>query len=159
MIGPKIIKGCGWVYPMKTKKRVGWFFSSLFLMAGIMCFPGYGEAGNLCGVEKKNLRGDYEIIQNSGGLWGFMEKFSALKKHSSLGFQADAKIQRVLVAFETSCDGGSNTTPDKGLYEQIRQNINKAKAINDLPVTTPPEKILLKIKNLNGELDKLIEKL
>ncbi len=117
------------------------------------------HSAELCKEGKKQLRGDYEILQGGGGLWGYMEK-SGLKDKSVLGLQVDNKLQRAVVAFETSCEPGSQKKPDEAMFNKIKEGIGRARNIhNKTPGRTPVDEILTGLETLSKDLDGLLQSL
>ncbi|MBI4382911.1 MAG: hypothetical protein HY579_02620 [Nitrospinae bacterium] len=117
------------------------------------------HSAELCKEGKKQLRGDYEILQGSGGLWGYLEK-AGLKDKSVLGLQVDGKLQRAVVAFETLCDPDSQKKPDETLFNKIKDGIVRAMSIhNKTPGRTPIEEILSSLETLSKDLDGLLQSL
>ncbi len=98
------------------------------------------------------------MTQSKGGIWGFMEQASSLKKDSMIGFQVDSKIQRLVVYFETGCESGK-PVPQAEL-NKIHAEIGKARQIvNKTPGRTPAKQIMEMITGLNQSLDKTLGEL
>ena len=57
------------------------------------------HAMDICKEGKKNLIADYDVLQASGGMWGYMEKISDLKDKSTM-----AQSYRELVVWQRSMD-------------------------------------------------------
>jgi len=113
---------------------------------------------NTCKDIGKQLRGEYEISQSQGGLWGYMEQAGSLKKDSMIGLQVDSKMQRLVVFFETKCQEG-NPAPQATL-NKISAELGKARQIvNKTPGRTPTKKLMEMITSLNQSLDKTMGEL
>lgn len=111
-----------------------------------------------CENAAMQLRGGFEVTQGRGGIWGFMEKIAALKKQSTVGFQIDGKLQRLVVGFETMCEDGK--MPTQKTFDTIAQQLDLARDINNQnPNRTPVEKLLKQINQLNVNLDQTISSL
>ncbi|MFQ5443854.1 MAG: hypothetical protein ACE5EK_04470 [Nitrospinales bacterium] len=65
----------------------------LFTVIGTLLFVAPSYASDLCQDGKKQLRGNYEVMQSDGGLWALMERSESLKDQSTLGFQIDNKCE------------------------------------------------------------------
>ncbi len=118
------------------------------------------QAGSSCAEKTRQLRADYELIQQNGGLWGYMEQTTTLQKNSTLGFQLDTKLQRAVVAFESSCNGNPPGKSQLELFDRIQQRFGEARAIkNRVPGRTPIKKIQLSLDHLSNNLDQLLKEL
>ncbi len=118
------------------------------------------HAADLCMEGKKELRGEYEIIQGDGGLWALMERSSSLKKVSTLGFQVDNKLMRLVTIFETICAEPSkdNTIPD--IYEQIRMRIDRGRSFQKIDFGKTSSKVFLtELKAFSQNLDVFVKSL
>ena len=113
---------------------------------------------NPCGDAAKQLRGGLDVTQGRGGIWGYMEKSSSLKEKSMLGFQVDAKLQRLVFGFETMCEEGK--IPSQKTFDAISELIDEARNINNQnPRHSPAEKLLEQIIALNKKLDQTLSSL
>ena len=113
---------------------------------------------DLCKEGKKNLSGDYEVLQTKGGLWGYMEQTSGLKEKSTMGLVADSKLQRAIVIFDTLC--ASDKKPDQDTYNKIQKELMTAKSIHGKGVgKAPVTDIITSIEALNKSLDELLKTL
>ncbi len=146
-----------------TKNRrlhTGVFTTVIFSVFFAWAFVLPVQAGSSCREKIIQLRADYEVIQQNGGLWGYMEQTASLQKHSTLGFQLDAKLQRAVVAFESSCNGNPPGKPQLSLFDRIQQRFGEARAIkNGASGRTSIKKIQLDLENLNNNLDHLLKEL
>ena len=128
---------------------------ALFLI--LLLIPSTLLAGG-CMNAAQDLRSSFEVTQGRGGIWGYMEKASSLKKDSMIGFQVDGKLQRIIVIFETHC--AKNPQPTKQTFDKIQNILGDARMIfNMRPGKTPAKEIMAKISGLNASLDKLIKEL
>ena len=123
----------------------------------LLLIPNTVFAGG-CMNAAQDLRSSVEVTQGRGGIWGYMEKISSLKKDSMIGFQVDGKLQRIIVIFETHC--AKNPQPTKQTFDKIQNILGDARMIfNMRPGKTPAKEIMAKINGLNTSLDKLINEL
>ena len=116
------------------------------------------SAADICDEGKKDLIGSFDVIQEKGGLWGFMEKTSGLKEKSVLGLQTDGKIRRTVSIFEEMCEDGKNPSP--ALYNEILDLIGDGRMVfNMKPGKTPPKVILERVTAVNEKATALLAKL
>ena len=120
--------------------------SSFFLIQTPKSF-----AAEICNEGLKELHGSQGVIQTKGGIWGYLEKSSALKDKSILGLQIDGKLQRLIVSFESLCEEGKTPTPKlhgliSGLIGDTRMMFNRDAD------RQPKDKVLEKLNNLNKNL-------
>jgi len=133
------------------------FYILLTIFISILWMAPSVLAGS-CETAALHLRGGFEVTQSKGGIWGFMEKASSLQKESTLGFQIDGKLQRLVVGFETMCEDGK--IPTQKTYKAIEERLDQARNINNQnPSRTPGKKLLEQINALNGSLDKTLSSL
>ena len=115
-------------------------------------------AADICKTGLKDLHKSQGVIQDKGGIWGYVEKSSSLKDHSILGLQIDSKLQRLISSFETLCEEGKTPTPK--LYDLILGLLGDARMVfNKDSDRHPKEKILETLKNLNTKIDELLAQL
>lgn len=111
-----------------------------------------------CKEAGKQLRGEFEMTQSKGGIWGYMEQAGALKKDSTIGLQVDAKMQRLVVYFESECQEGKPEL--QATLKNISLELGNARQIvNKTPGRTPIKTIMQMITTLNGNLDKMMGEL
>lgn len=124
-----------------------------------LVFSSYpAQAAEICVEGKKTLYGDLEVLQAAGGLWGYMEKNSALKEQSTLGLKVDSKLQRSLVIFSTLCETGKK--PDAVLFNKIQGFLKDASTLNSkIPGKYPTADFLAAIETLINGLDDLLKKI
>ena len=101
------------------------------------------------------LRGDFDVIMNRGGLWALMEQTEGLQDKSMIGFQADGKLARAVGRFESLCE--SEKKPTKQLFDDIRNLLGEARTIWN-PMSSG-EAIVKSITDLNKKLDSLLLKM
>lgn len=124
--------------------------SMLWLAPAVLAGP--------CENAAMHLRGGFEVTQGRGGLWGYMEKNASLKKESTLGFQIDGKLQRLVVGFETMCEDGK--IPTQKTFDAISDRLDQARNINNQkPGRTPVEELLKLLNALNKNLDQTLSNL
>ena len=124
----------------------------------LMLFTPKPVLADSCRNATQSLRSSFEVTQGRGGIWGYMEKNSSLRKESMLGFQVDGKLQRIIVIFEAQCI--KSKQPSKANYKKIENILGNARMIFNLrPGRDPVKKIMGKINGLNSSLNKLIKEL
>jgi hypothetical protein len=127
--------------------------SSFFLIQTPKSF-----AADICKEGLKELHGSQGVIQAKGGIWGYLEKSSALRDNSLLGLQIDGKLQRLIVSFESLCEEGKTPTPK--LHGLILGLIGDARMVfNRDADRQPKDKVLEKLNNLNKNIDELLAQL
>ena len=129
--------------------------SITFIALSILLFQTPNSfAANICKEGFKELQNSQAVIQNKGGLWGYLEQSSALKDNSILGLQLDGKLQRLIVSFESLCEDGRTPTPK--LHGLILGLIGDARMIfNRDADRQPKDKVLEKLNNLSKNIDEL----
>ena len=99
-----------------------------------------------------------EVIQDKGGIWGYLEQSSNLKDQSILGLQIDGKLQRLIVSFESLCEEGKTPTPK--LHGLILNLIGDARVIfNKDADRQPKDKVLENLNGLKKNIDELLAQL
>ena len=101
------------------------------------------------------LRGDFDVIMNRGGLWALMEQTEGLQDKSTAGFQADGKLARVVGRFESLCE--SEKKPTKQFFVSITNLLGNARVIWN--PKTSGEAIAKSITDLNKKLDSFLLKM
>jgi hypothetical protein len=115
-------------------------------------------AADICIEGVKDLQGSQGIIQDKGGIWGYLEKSSSLRDQSILGLQIDGKLQRLIVSFENLCEEGKTPTPK--LHSLILNLLGDARMIfNSDADRQPKEKVLEKLNGLNKSIEELLAQL
>ena len=103
----------------------------------------------------KDLQNSQGVIQDKGGIWGYLEKSPKLRDNSILGLQIDGKLQRLIVSFETLCDEGKTPTPK--LYNLILNLMGDARMVfNRDAKRQPKEKVLENLQGLNKKIEELL---
>lgn len=130
-------------------------FAGLFILMFLIPSSVFADA---CRDASRSLRASFEVTQGRGGIWGYMEQTSSLRPESTIGFQVDGKLQRIIVIFETQC--AKTHVPSKEDYTKIENILGDARMIFNLrPGRNPVKEIMAKIHGLNSDLDKLIKDL
>ncbi len=115
-------------------------------------------AADICKEGLKDLQDSQAVIQDKGGIWGYLEKSSDLKDKSILGLQVDGKLQRLIVSFENLCDAGKTPTPK--LFNLILSLIGDTRMVfNKDADRQPKEKVLAKLQGLAKDIDELLAQL
>lgn len=116
------------------------------------------NAADICIDGLKDLQRSQGIIQDKGGIWGYLEQSSNLRDNSILGLQIDGKIQRLIVSFESLCEEGKTPTPK--LHSLILGLIGDARmTFNRNADRQPKEKVLKKLNGLSKNIDELLAQL
>ena len=140
-------------YTPENWKSVSVFITFLALSILLLQTPN-SFAANICKEGLKELQNSQAVIQNKGGLWGYLEQSSALKDNSILGLQLDGKLQRLIVSFENLCEDGRTPTPK--LHGLILGLIGDARVVfNRDADRQPKDKVLEKLNNLKKNIDEL----
>ena len=115
-------------------------------------------AADICIEGLKELQKSQEVIQDKGGIWGYLEQSSNLKDQSILGLQIDGKLQRLIVTFESLCEEGKTPTPQ--LHGLILNLIGDARVIfNKDADRQPKDKVLENLNGLKKNIDELLAQL
>ena len=134
-------------------KNFSVFITFLTLVILLFQTPKIYAAG-ICKEGLKELQNSQGVIQAKGGIWGYLEKSSAMKNNSILGLQIDGKLQRLIVSFEGLCKAGKTPTPK--LHGLILGLVGDARMIfNRDADRQAKDKVLEKLNNLNKNIDGL----
>jgi len=117
-----------------------------------------GFAANICTDGLKELNSSQGVIQDKGGVWGYLEKSRSLRSESLIGLQIDGKLQRLISIFENLCSEGKTPTPK--LHSQILSLLGETRMIfNRDGDRRKKEKFMKTLKELNKKIDNLLAKL
>lgn len=142
----------------KIKRSSIYYISIVFLALSLFSIQTQAHAADMCIDGLRDLQGSQGVIQDKGGIWGYLEKSSNLRDKSILGLQIDGKLQRLIVSFEGLCEEGKTPTPK--LYNLIINLIGDTRVIfNRDPDRQPKEKILEKLNGLNKNISDLLAQL
>ncbi|MFP6637827.1 MAG: hypothetical protein VB778_04295 [Nitrospinaceae bacterium] len=142
----------------KIKCSSVYYISIVFLALSLFSIQTQAHAADMCIDGLRDLQGSQGVIQDKGGIWGYLEKSSNLRDKSILGLQIDGKLQRLIVSFEGLCEEGKTPTPK--LYNLILNLIGDTRMIfNRDPDRQPKEKILEKLNGLNKNISDLLAQL
>ena len=137
-------------------KRQGLLFLALFTITLINVENGF--TANICKDGLKELNGSQGIIQDKGGVWGYLEKAPSLQSESLIGLQIDGKLQRLISIFENLCSEGKTPTPK--LHSLILGLLGDTRMIfNRDGDRRKKEPFLKTLKELNKKIDDLLTKL
>ena len=115
-------------------------------------------AADICTDGLKELQGSQGIIQDKGGIWGYLEQSSSLRSESLLGLQIDGKLQRLISTFENLCSEGK--TPTGNLHSQILGLLGDARLVfNRSGDRRNKEQLIEMLNNLKQNIEKLLAKL
>ena len=131
-------------------------FMALFLMTMINGSSSF--AADICTDGLKELNSSQGVIQDKGGIWGYLEKSQSLRSESLIGLQIDGKLQRLISIFEDLCSEGK--IPTASLHSQILNLLGDARMIfNRDGDRRKKEPFMKNLKELNKKIDKLLAKL
>ena len=123
---------------------------ALFLMTlinGSKCF-----AADICTDGLQELHSSQGVIQDKGGIWGYLEKSQSLRSESLTGLQMDGKLQRLISIFEDLCSEGK--IPTASLHSQILSLLGDARMIfNRAGDRRKKEPFIKNLKKLNKKID------
>ena len=134
---------------------------NLLILTLYILFLSWGNhalAADICTDGLKELQGSQGIIQDKGGVWGYLEQSSSLRTESLLGLQIDGKLQRLISTFENLCSEGK--TPTGNLHSQILGLLGDARLVfNRSGDRRNKEQLLEMLNNLKNNIEKLLAKL
>ena len=131
-------------------------FVALFLMTLINGSNSF--AANICTDGLKELNSSQGVIQDKGGIWGYLEQSASFRSESLVGLQIDGKLQRLISIFENLCSEGKIPTPK--LHSQILSLLGDARMIfNRDGDRRKKEQFMTTLKELNKKIDKLLAQL
>ena len=143
-----------WSLILKSCKKL--LFLTLFfipLINGSTVF-----AADICTDGLKELNGSQGVIQDKGGVWGYLEQSKSLQSESLIGLHIDGKLQRLISTFETLCSEGKIPTPS--LHSQILGLLGDARMIfNRDGDRRKKESFINTLNELNKNIDELLAKL
>lgn len=144
------------MFSFNLKSCKSLLFVALFLMTlinGSNCF-----AADICTDGLKELHSSQGVIQDKGGIWGYLEKSQSLRSESLTGLQMDGKLQRLISIFEDLCSEGK--IPTASLHNQILSLLGDARMIfNRDGDRRKKEPFMKNLKELNKKIDQLLAKL
>ena len=115
-------------------------------------------AADICTDGLKELQSSQGVIQDKGGIWGYLEQSKSLSSKSLLGLQIDGKLQRLISTFETLCGEGKIPTPS--LHSQILSLIGDARMVFNRPGDRrKKEQLMETLNNLHKKINALLAKL
>ena len=115
-------------------------------------------AADICTHGLKELQGSQGVIQDKGGIWGYLEQSKSLSSESLLGLQIDGKLQRLITTFENLCSEGK--IPTASLHAQILGLLGDARMIfNRSGDRRKKEQLMETLNNLHKNINDLLAKL
>ncbi len=115
-------------------------------------------AADICREGLKELQGSQGIIQDKGGIWGYLEQTQSLRSESLLGLQIDGKLQRLISTFEGLCSDGK--TPTGNLHNQILSLLGDTRMVfNRAGDERKKEELMEMLNNLKKNIEALLAKL
>ncbi|MBC8284322.1 MAG: hypothetical protein H8E32_10955 [Nitrospinae bacterium] len=140
----------------KLKGCKNLLFATLFLITLINGSTVF--AADICIDGLKELNGSQGVIQDKGGVWGYLEQSKSLQSESITGLQIDGKLQRLISTFESLCSEGKIPTPS--LHSQILGLLGDARMIfNREGDRRKKEQFIKTLNELNKNIDELLAKL
>ena len=137
------------------------FFKKLlyFSLYAVILIPGKTAFGaDICREGLKELQNSQGVIQDKGGIWGYLEQSKNLRSESILGLQIDGKLQRLITIFESLCSEGK--TPIARLHAEIRNLLGDARMIfNRAGDRRKKEQLMLNLNKLHKKINGLLAKL
>ena len=104
------------------------------------------------------VQGSQGVIQDKGGIWGYLEQSKSLSSESLLGLQIDGKLQRLISTFENLCSEGK--IPTGSLHAQILGLLGDARMIfNKSGDRRKKEQLMETLNNLHKNINDLLAKL
>ena len=144
------------MYSLQSK-----FFTKLLYLVlyAVILIPGKTTfAADICTDGLKELQGSQGVIQDKGGIWGYLEQSKSLSSESLLGLQIDGKLQRLISTFENLCSEGK--IPTGSLHAQILSLIGDARMIfNKSGDRRKKEQLMETLNNLHKKINDLLAKL
>ena len=144
------------MYSLQSK-----FFTKLLYLVlyAVILIPGETTfAADICTDGLKELQGSQGVIQDKGGIWGYLEQSKSLSSESLLGLQIDGKLQRLISTFENLCSEGK--IPTGSLHAQILDLLGDARMIfNKSGDRRKKEQLMETLNNLHKNINDLLAKL
>ena len=144
------------MYSLQSK-----FFTKLLYLVlyAVILIPGKTTfAADICTDGLKELQGSQGVIQDKGGIWGYLEQSKSLSSESLLGLQIDGKLQRLISTFENLCSEGK--IPTGSLHSQILGLLGDARMIfNKSGDRRKKEQLMETLNNLHKNINDLLAKL
>ena len=144
------------MYSLQSK-----FFTKLLYLVlyAVILIPGKTTfAADICTDGLKELQGSQGVIQDKGGIWGYLEQSKSLSSESLLGLQIDGKLQRLISTFENLCSEGK--IPTGSLHAQILGLLGDARMIfNKSGDRRKKEQLMETLNNLHKNINDLLSKL
>ena len=125
----------------------------------VILFPGKVAFGaDICREGLKELQHSQGVIQDKGGIWGYLEQSKNLQSESILGLKIDGRLQRLITIFENLCNEGK--TPTASLHSQIQNLLGDTRMVfNRAGDQRKKEQFMLTLKKLHKKINKLLAKL
>ncbi len=131
---------------------------SLTLYALILIPANTIFAADICYDGLKELQRSQGVIQDKGGIWGYLEQSQSLRSESILGLQIDGKLQRLISTFENLCSEGK--IPNASLHAKILSLLGDARMVfNRAGDRRKKEQLMETLNTLHKNINELLEKL
>ena len=124
----------------------------VILISGKVAF-----GADICREGLKELHNSQGVIQDKGGIWGYLEQSQNLRSESILGLQIDGKLQRLITIFENLCNEGK--IPTASLHALIRNLLGDARMVfNRAGNRRKKEQFIVNLKKLHNKTNELLAK-
>ena len=125
----------------------------------VILIPGKAVFGaDICREGLKELQNSQGVIQDKGGIWGYLEQSKNLRSESILGLQVDGKLQRLITIFENLCS--EEKIPTASLHAQIRNLLGDARMVfNKAGDRRKKEQLIVTLNKLHKKINELLAKL
>jgi len=133
-------------------------FLCLSLYAVILISGKVAFGADICREGLKELQSSQGVIQDKGGIWGYLEQSKNLRSESIMGLQIDGKLQRLITIFENLCSEGK--IPTASLHAEIRNLLGDSRMVfNRAGDRRKKEQLVLILNKLHKKINELLAKL
>ena len=141
---------------LKLKFCKKFLYLSLY---AVILIPGKAAFGaDICREGLKELQNSQGVIQDKGGIWGYLEQTKNLRSESILGLQIDGKLQRLITIFENLCSEGK--IPTASLHAQIRNLLGDARMVfNRAGDRRKKDQLVATLNKLHKKINELLAKI
>ena len=125
----------------------------------VILIPGKASFGaDICREGFKELQNSQGVIQDKGGIWGYLEQSKNLRSESILGLQIDGKLQRLISIFENLCSEGK--IPTANLHAEILNLLGDTRMVfNRAGDRKKRKQLMLTLNKLHKKINELLAKL
>ena len=136
------------------------FFKKLLYLSlyTVILIPEAAFGADICREGLKELQNSQGVIQDKGGVWGYLEQSTILRSESILGLQIDGKLQRLISIFENLCSEGK--IPTASLHAQILNLLGDSRMVfNKSGDRRKKEQFIATLNKLHKKINELLAKL